>query len=199
MTRHGINRRDALRGLVAGVGATASAVWIDNLRALADEQAMHMRAAPAGLPQPGAFTPASLSAHQFATVGVLVELIIPSTDTPGARTAQVDRYIDTVLAAAAGADRNQFLAGLSWLDGRSLALFGKEFVATTPAQQTDLLTRLSTDGAREERAGLEFFTAIKAMTITGYYSTEIGLRQELGDDGRLMLATFEGCTHREHQ
>jgi hypothetical protein len=44
-----------------------------------------------------------------------------------------------------------------------------------------------------------FFRAIKSMTITGYYTTEIGLRQELGDDGRMMLGAFEGCTHPEHQ
>ena len=38
--------------------------------------------------------------------------------------------------------------------------------------------------------------AIKSMTITGYYTTEIGLRQELGDDGRMMLGTFEGARIR---
>jgi hypothetical protein len=37
------------------------------------------------------------------------------------------------------------------------------------------------------------------MTITGYYSTEIGLRKELGDDGQLVQAEFTGCTHPEHQ
>jgi hypothetical protein len=199
MTREGINRREVLRGLASGVAATVSVLWVDRLRALAEEQAMHMRAVPAGLSQARAFTPTTLSAHQYATVGTLVELIIPTTETPGAKAAQVDRYIDTVLAAAEQPDRNQFLAGLSWLDGRSRALFGKEFVTATTAQQTDLLTRISAESAREERAGIEFFTAIKTMTIAGYYSTEIGLRQELGDDGRLMLAAFEGCTHPEHQ
>ena len=37
------------------------------------------------------------------------------------------------------------------------------------------------------------------MTITGYYTTQIGLQQELGDDGKLVLAEFKGCTHPEHQ
>jgi hypothetical protein len=199
--RKAINRRDALRSLAAGVGATASAVWIDNLLVLAQAQATEMRAVAGGLPQTGAFTPTVLSAHQFSTVGVLVELIIPTTETPGAKTAQVDRYLDTVLAAAERPDREQFLTGLAWLDARSRALVGKQFIAATPAQQADLLTRLSAEGsaAREQRTGVEFFTTLKAMTIIGYYSTEIGLRQELGDDGRLMMATFEGCTHAEHQ
>ena len=66
-------------------------------------------------------------------------------------------------------------------------------------QQVDLLTRLSVEGSQEDAAGVQFFTAIKSMTISGYYSTEIGLRQELGNDGVLFLPVFTGCTHPEHQ
>jgi len=190
------NRREALRTLAAGVGATASALWIDNLRALAEEHAMHARAA--GQRAPATAPPKVLNPHQFATVGVLVELIIPTTDTPGAKAAGVDGYIDSVLASAEPADRDRFLAGLSWLDRRSQALFKNDVLSGTPAQQIDLLTRLSSDPSSEAQEGLDFFTALKALTITGYYSTEIGLRKELGDDGRMMLAEFEGCTHPEH-
>ena len=49
------------------------------------------------------------------------------------------------------------------------------------------------------RTGTEFFQAIKVMTINGYYTSEIGLRQELGDDGQLFMLQFPGCTHPEHQ
>ena len=131
----------------------------------------------------------------------MAELIIPTTDTPGARAAQVDRFIDATLDAASPATRSRFLSGLGWLVERSTALFGVAFTAATPTQQIDLLTRLSADdaAAREGAIGAEFFAAIKAMTIAGYYSSEIGLRQELGDPGVLMLARFEGCTHPEHQ
>jgi hypothetical protein len=51
----------------------------------------------------------------------------------------------------------------------------------------------------DDAPGVAFFRAIKSMTIAGYYTTEIGLRQELGDDGRMALGAFEGCTHSEHQ
>ena len=43
------------------------------------------------------------------------------------------------------------------------------------------------------------FRAIKVMTINGYYTSEIGLHQELGDDGVLFMPQFIGCTHPEHQ
>ena len=85
------------------------------------------------------------------------------------------------------------------MDTRSTALFNRDFVSATPEQQTDLLTRISSEGGSEDRAGTEFFTAIKSMTIAGYYTTQIGLQQELGDDGVLAQASFEGCTHPEHK
>jgi hypothetical protein len=194
-----VNRRHALRTIAAGVGATASALWVENLRVLAQDHAAHLAATTS--PQAASYVPKAMNAHQFETVGTLVELIIPTTDTPGARTALVDRYVDSVLVSARKEDRDRFLAGLKWLDARSSTLFRSAFIGSTPAQQADLLTRLSAEGAgnHEPRTGVEFFTAIKTMTIAGYYTTEIGLRQELGDDGRLMLAAFEGCTHPEHQ
>lgn len=194
--RKNLHRRDALRALMSG----AAALWVSNLGALADRQAMRIHLAASAQTGPG-WTPQALSVQQFETVGALVELIIPATDTPGARAALVDRFVDGVLAASTATDRDRFLAGLAWLDARSTMLFGQRFAASTPSQQTDLLTRISDDrsASGESQTGRDFFTAIKTMTITGYYTTEIGLRHELGDDGRLMLAAFEGCTHPEHQ
>ncbi len=51
-----------------------------------------------------------------------------------------------------------------------------------------MLTPLAAEGtaAAEDAPGIAFFRAIKSMTITGYCTIEIGLRQELGDDGRMM-------------
>jgi gluconate 2-dehydrogenase gamma chain len=191
----GINRRQAVRAMAA----TASAVWASRFTTFAQQQAEHAHATAAA--ESAAFVPKVFSAHQFETVGVLVDLILPATETPGARELQVDRYIDVVLRSAVDADRRRFLAGLTWLDTRARALFGKTFVAGTPTQQTDLLTRLaSSAGATSEApGGIAFFQAIKGATIAGYYTTEVGLRQELGDDGRMVLAAFEGCTHPEHQ
>ncbi len=192
-----LNRRDALRKLAAGgIGAAASTLWVGNLRALAQAQAAHAHAAVSAQGVT-AWTPKVLNAHQQQTAATLSELIIPQTDTPGAKAALVDRFIDSILQEAEPADRTRFLSGLAWMDARSTALFKKDFVSASPAQQADLLTKLSAE--KEDRAGVEFFQAIKSMTITGYYTSEIGLHQELGDDGMLFLPAFEGCTHPEHQ
>jgi hypothetical protein len=132
---------------------------------------------------------------------VLTELIIPQTDTPGAKATLVNRFIDRVLSAASPDDRSKFLQGLTWLDERCRTRFGNDIAAATTANLTALLTPLAREGtpAAGDQAGVEFFRAIKSMTITGYYTTEIGLRQELGEDGRMVLPAFEGCNHPDHQ
>jgi hypothetical protein len=195
-----VNRRQALRRLAGGaVGAAAGSLWVESLAGLARQQA-HSHVAQAAIAAPG-WTPRVLSAAQNELVVTLTELIIPETDTPGAKAALVNRFIDSVLQEAPAAERTRFLQGLAWIDRRSRALFKTAFTAATAEQQAALLTRLSAAGspAREDRAGLDFFRAIKSMTINGYYTTEAGLRQELGDDGQLFLPRFVGCDHPEHQ
>jgi hypothetical protein len=196
----GLNRREALRTLATGaIGAAASSLWVESLSALARQQA-HAHAADAVIALQE-WTPRVLTARQNEAVVALTELIIPQTDTPGAKAARVNRFIDTVLHEARPADRDSFLRGLAWMDERSRTLFGNDIAGAGSSEQTALLTRLSNEGnpGGEAPIGLEFFQAIKSMTINGYYTTEIGLKQELGDDGQLFLPQFPGCTHPEHQ
>lgn len=195
-----VNRRQALRTLATGaVGAATSTIWVESLSALARQQA-HAHAADAAIALQD-WTPRLLSARQNEAVITLTELIIPETDTPGAKTVRVNRFIDTVLSEAQAPERDAFLRGLAWMDDRSRALFSQDFVNATAAQQTELLTRLAKEGNpdAEDRIGIEFFQAIKSMTINGYYTSEIGLRKELGDNGQLFMLTFTGCDHPEHQ
>jgi glucoside 3-dehydrogenase (cytochrome c) hitch-hiker subunit len=200
MRHTGLNRRDALRTIaLGGIGAATAASWVQNLSALARVEANHLHVAVAATQATTRWAPKVLNAHQHETVATLVELIIPQTNTPGAKAALVDRFVDSLLEAAQRPDRARFVSGLAWLDRRSRALYASDFVTAGPARQAELLTRLSAEASAEERAGVEFFTAIKSMTITGYYTSEIGLRDELGDDGQMFLAAYEGCTHPEHQ
>ena len=194
------DRRTALRALATGAAAAAaSPAWVDSLTAFAAQHA-HSPAvqAAAGAQE---WTPRILDARQNEMVVALTELIIPDTETPGAKGARVNRFIDAVLHDAKSADREAFLRGLAWIDSRSRALHRTHFVGATPAQQTAILTAVSQDGPSSPalRTGTAFFRAIKSMTIDGYYTSEIGLRQELGDDGQLFHAQFAGCDHPEHQ
>lgn len=195
-----VGRRRAIRTIATGaVGAAASAGWVESLTAFARQQA-HTHAAQAAI-QASEWTPKALTANQNDLVVALTELIIPQTDTPGAKAARVNRFIDSVLERASAANRTRFLSGLDWLDERSRATFKRSFVEAAPADQTALLTEIADKGntSAGDRTGVEFFRAIKSMTIDGYYTSEIGLMQELGDSPQMFLAEFPGCDHPEHQ
>ncbi len=195
-----VNRRRVLTQLVAGaVGVASMPLWVQSLCAQARAEAYtHAAQAVASVP---VWSPSVLTPRQNEAVIALTELIIPATDTPGAKAALVNRFVDHILSTADARDRSEFIRGLGWLDDRCRARVGKDVAGATTAELTALLTPLAAEGtaAAEDAPGIAFFRAIKSMTITGYYTTEIGLRQELGDDGRMMLGSFEGCTHPEHQ
>jgi choline dehydrogenase-like flavoprotein len=119
--------------------------------------------------------------------------------------ADIAPYYDQVeqlIGVCGGTDDSEALPGSRFLQPPPAPRCGERLLpAAAAAEQTALLTRLSKEGNSdgEDRIGIEFFEAIKSMTINGYYTTQIGLRQELGDDGQLFLAQFPGCTHPEHQ
>ena len=101
-----------MRALAAG--AAASPTWVESLTALARQQA-HSQAAQAAIAAQD-WTPRVLTPHQNEPVVALTELIIPQTDTPGAKAAQVNRFIDHVLQRRKPADRDSFVRGLTWID-----------------------------------------------------------------------------------
>lgn len=132
--------------------------------------------------------PSFLDDHQNETVIALTELIIPATDTPGAKAGHVNRYIDLFLRDGDQIQRERFMAGLNWLDGHAIHEHGHPFVHLTAAQQTAMLAEL-------EASHNEFFRRAKSMTAGIYYNTQIGY-QELNKGGRVP-STF-GCAHETH-
>src|SRR5712691_2035690 len=122
-----MNRREVLL-LLAGTGAIP-----DQLLAIG--RTVHKRARVGTL--------RALNAHQNETVATIAELIIPKTDTPGAREAGVPAFIDVMLADWADDEQRQmFTTGLANVDERSRAAFGKDFIAVTPQQQAYFLEDL---------------------------------------------------------
>jgi hypothetical protein len=197
-----LDRRQALRTLAfGGIGAVAAPAWAETLAEIARAHADHAHTAVTAAAEAAPWAPKVFDAHQNETVVVLSELIIPQTDTPGAKAAKVNEFVDLVLSDASESDRKQFLKGLAWMDARSQELFGTDFVSAAPEQQTALLTILASpkNKAFEDQVGIDFFKAIKGLTITGYYTSEIGMKQELGDDGQLFFLEYPGCTHPQHK
>jgi hypothetical protein len=127
--------------------------------------------------------------QEFETVEVVAELIIPRTDTPGAKDAGVAYIIDERVPRV-DRIRREWREGLAQLDKP------RRFVALPPAEQVELLTRMSTENNTPAR---RFFELIKGATVDAYYDTKEGLAEELGWQGNQALTEFVGCTHPEHQ
>src|SRR5882672_10298602 len=83
--------------------------------------------------------PRFLDEHQNETLIVLSDLMIPATDTPGAKEAQVNRYIDLVLAAEKPETQRAFLNSLGYLDGESIRRFKAAFRYLPREDQDNLL------------------------------------------------------------
>ena len=149
--------------------------------------------------------PLFLDEHQNETLIVLSDLMIPATDTPGAKEALVNRYIDLVLAAESREGQRAFLNSLAYLDGESIRRYKAAFRYLKREEQDDLLHALAYPKAgsgwtgEAETApdvGHAHFKALKERITTGYYSSQIGVK-ELGWDGAFAHGPYEGCTHPE--
>jgi len=138
----------------------------------------------------------TLNPHQNATVVAMIDQIIPATDTPGAKGALVNEFIDFILTEwAVDDERQNFLAGLASVDKQSNELFEKNFVDASPAQQFTLLSAMdeSVAGQRarkrhhgntipedlDKQLTGDFFAVFKGITLHGYYTSEIGFHKEL--------------------
>src|SRR5690242_21064791 len=90
-------------------------------------------------PPPG-YTLRTLTGHLNDTVVAMIDQIIPATDTPGAKGARVNEFIDVILTEWANdEERRNFLNGLADVDKRSNKLFGKDFASASSSQQVTLL------------------------------------------------------------
>ena len=130
------------------------------------------------------YAPRTLSAKQDEMVTVISELIIPETDTPGAKAAGVNRFIDKMLTDwNTEEEREHFLSGLDSVDDTSNELHGNAFLDLNQQQQIEVLEQ------KEEEANGEnpmpdteikpFFDMMKEFTLVGYYTSEIGATEEL--------------------
>jgi gluconate 2-dehydrogenase gamma chain len=182
-----MNRRELLQSLIAGTGAAA----------VGSPQETHHGGEAAAPNTAADWKPAFFDAHQNETVIALTDLIIPATDTPGAKQAQVNRWIDLMLHESPADIQSKFLRGLAWLDGYAIRRHGAPFVSCTFAQQTALLESLDPQDnvSPELQPGAAFFRDIKQRTVSGYYKSRIGI-EELNKGGRVP-ATF-GCQHGGH-
>lgn len=142
--------------------------------------------------EPGA--PLFFTKPEFALLDTLTELIIPTDGhSPGAHDAGVAAFIDRMTAEAFLAeDKDSWRKGLAAIDALSQSACQCPFIGATKQQQTDMLTQLASKEHDAKTEPEKFFTQLKQTTAFGYYSSSIGIHQEIQYKGNVLLEQFVG-------
>jgi len=213
MDNGGVSRRGTLKylGLLAAsvAGREFLAAWLplSSVHAAGHHGLVTIQGidhAPDDLERPSAYVPQFFKPDDFKTIELLVEMILPTDDKPGAKEAKVADYVDFVVFSAREFEpslQGEWTDGLVFLDRESQKQFGKVFRMASMAERENLLSEMSLPErdltARHE--GYGFFRLVKNMTVEGFYTSRIGLIEVLDYQGMGYLSEFPGCTHPEHQ
>lgn len=131
--------------------------------------------------------PRFLSDRDYSTISRIADLIIPATDSPGAIGAGVPAYIDSMIARTT--DHQLLIAdGLRWLESQ-------RFSELSETQQLAILEPLCTaadEGNKNAPRNVQFFSLIKNLTADGYYTSKVGLVNELGYKNDMKM-TYPAC------
>jgi hypothetical protein len=190
MTR--ISRRMALALLSAGPVAAAM-VWTPAEARAAHEQAERARAAAPSGP-PGPFKPRFFTAREYATVAVLVDLIIPRDARSGSATdAGVPEFMDFMMMDQ---PRRQVAmrGGLALVDQLSNARFGKRFLAVTDGERRHMLDEIAytTNTDPGLTHAIAFFSSFRDLTASGFWSSRTGVA-DLQYQGNVFVSEWNGC------
>jgi len=176
-SRNALTRRDVIK---LGVAATATAsIGVGECFAQS-------------LPDPTA--PAFFTREELALVDELSEMIIPTDEhSPGARAAKVAAYIDARLAEAwDDQDKGSWRAGLKLVEQLSRDMNGHPFLEASADDRVAILTRMAQNEGKPQAPEQIFFAQLKASVVHAYYTSEIGIKQEMEYKGNTYLNEFVG-------
>ena len=138
--------------------------------------------------------------HQWRTVRLLCDLIIPADDRSGSATqAGVPEFLDDWIAFRTDQDGNEnfkaeIFGGLMWLDRESNRLFQKDFADAAADQQKQILDRIAypKKAAKEDHAWAVFFSQFRSLTVSGFFSSKMGVK-DLPYLGNVAVMEWKGC------
>lgn len=139
-----------------------------------------------GCTRPASKEVASLfEAESTNLLGDLAEAILPETSTPGAKEAGVGDFIPVMIRDCyEEKDQKSFLEGLADVDNRAKKEFGKKFQELSVEEQLQFVHTYDQE-AKEYQKNKEsddpnhFFHMLKQLTLTGFFTSEVGMKQAL--------------------
>ncbi len=179
-----IDRREALRktALLMGAAVSASAIagLLNGCKATPDLN----------------YKPVFFTEDQARLVSELSEIIMPKTDTPGAKELGVPNFIDKMLNEVyKKEDQERFINGLTSFDEEAKKSFGDAFIYCKPEDQTAHITKTLSVAIEEKKANYAakqpFILMAKELTMLGYFSTETGATQVLQYEA--VPGSYKGC------
>lgn len=182
-----ISRRDALTIMGLVPVAAALGTTPDVLERVV-QQAQQARQ------QPAQFRPKFFSAHEWRTIRMLVDIILPRDERSGSATeAGVPEFMDFMLMERTNM-QPQMRGGLAWLDREAMDRFGKRFVEVTAAQRTAIIEDIAWPRrAKPEMShGVAFFTYVRDFTASGFFSSKMGV-EDLKYLGNRYRTEWNGC------
>lgn len=184
----GMDRREAVRRLAVG----AFAATFDWTPAQIGRAADGVRAAHAAGTQ---FTPKFFTAHEYETVRVLADLIMPRDERSGSATdAGVPEFMDFIMTDGSENQRTAMRGGLAWLDIQCRRRFGKRFVDGTEAERTAVLDEIAwpARATPDLSQGVAFFNSFRDLTASGFFSSRLGV-EDLQYRGNTFVLEWTGC------
>jgi len=189
VTGRGLTRREAVAALAAvPLGATldwtpvqADRAWRLSRDALAQGRGPY---------EPRFFTP-----HEWRTVRLLVDLIIPRDERSGSATdAGVPEYMDFLMTDGGDDQRTAMRGGLAWLDIECRRRFGRTLADGTDAERIAVLDAVAWPGRAppDLSHGVAFFNRFRDLTASGFWSSRIGV-EDLQYRGNTHVAEWRGC------
>jgi Gluconate 2-dehydrogenase subunit 3 len=143
--------------------------------------------------------PSFFTAAEFKLLDELTELIIPTDEhSPGARAAGVAAYVDRKLAeydpkiAPLKEARDSWKAGLAAVDALSKEMNGAPLLEVAEDKRVAVLDRLAQKEKSAETPAEKFFGQLKTWTARGYYTSSIGIHQEMEYKGNVLQNEYAG-------
>ncbi len=138
-------------------------------------------------------------AAELALLDELTETIIPAdAHSGGARAAGVVAYIDGRLAEydpqilELRTEQERWKAGLVAIDTLARKATGMGFLEASPEQRLSTLERLAAAEGDPKTEAQRFFVALKEWTARGYYTSSVGIHDEMDYKGNTLQGEFAG-------
>lgn len=115
--------------------------------------------------------------HEMATITILGDIIMPKDEVSGsASDAKVPEFIEFIVKDMPD-HQTPMRGGLRWLDMQCLKRYEKAFKDCTHQQQMEMVDEIAwpSKAKPEMAAGVSFFNLMRDLTVTGFYTSEIGV------------------------